>query len=116
MGIDRRAVEAETENARRKLKAKSDKEEKRRLFAELRDVNDRINPQRPQNLKAAKAEEDIISILLNYPDKIDKIEKIVSDDDFITDFNRRVFCSVKEKIKKSPTDDVFCLCPIISSG
>ena len=36
---------------------------------------------------AAKAEEDIISILLNYPDKIDKIEKIVSDDDFITDFN-----------------------------
>ncbi len=106
MGIDRRAVESETENARRKLKAKSDKEEKRRLFAELRDVNDRINPQRPQNLKAAKAEEDIISILLNYPDKIDKIEKIVSDDDFITDFNRRVFCAVKEKIKKSPTDDV----------
>ena len=106
MGIDRRAVEAETESARRRLRAKSDKEEKHRLFADLRDVNDRINPQRPHNLKAAKAEEDIISILLNYPNKINKIESLVSDDDFVTDFNRRVFCAVKEKIKKSPTDDV----------
>ena len=91
-------------------KIKSQKQ-KKELYSSLEDRNDRINTQRPKYLKAARIEEDILSIIINYPEKLDKVEKAVSEADFVTDFNRRVFCALSEKIKSNPTDDAMLSLP-----
>ena len=50
-----------------------------------------VNPERQRNLRAATAEEKIISILIYSPDLLNKAEQSISGDSFITSFNRRVF-------------------------
>ncbi|MEG1027275.1 MAG: DnaB-like helicase N-terminal domain-containing protein, partial [Oscillospiraceae bacterium] len=58
-------------------------------FSEIR--KDRVNPQKINNLKEAKAEEGIISYICKNPESIDNITKKITPNDFTTDFNRRVF-------------------------
>ena len=62
-------------------------------------VGDKINPERAANLKAAIAEEAILGILLLYPEKMASVIKDpppVTEQDFVTTFNRRVFTELKQ--------------------
>lgn len=52
---------------------------------------DRINPQKVQNIKEAVAEEGIIAFLLKNPDFYKYVHSKISADDFVTDFNKKVF-------------------------
>ncbi len=68
-----------------------------------------VNPERRQYLKAANAEEEIISILILNPDLIDKTLKEISANDFLTSFNKRVFERVVEVISGGHTFDISLL-------
>lgn len=92
--VDRR-VRAQT----RLREKQQEKEDANRL----RGVGDRINPQRMTNLRAARAEEDLISVLLAFPEKAEKIASLIAPEDFVTDFNRRVFMALLEQIRSNPT-------------
>ena len=69
---------------------------------------DAVNPQKSQNLRAANAEEALTAYVINNPDMANNIEKWIRPDDFVTDFNRRVYETVTERIREnrpvSPTD------------
>lgn len=80
-----------------------EKEEQKKQLSVLTDTGDKINPKRPKYLKAAKAEEDLLSVLINLPEKAEKITSQITEEDFVTDFNRRVFIALKEKIAQDPT-------------
>lgn len=67
---------------------------------------DRVNPQRAANLGAAVAEENILNILMMHPSLYDQEGLRVSADDFVTDFNHRVFERLAECIGKGMTPDV----------
>jgi DNA primase len=54
-------------------------------------IGDRINPEKSRNLKAANAEESILVLLYRNPNYFDKLSAILSADDFLTNFNRKVF-------------------------
>ena len=62
-------------------------------------VRDKINPQKHSNIRQANAEEAIISILFKHPDILDKILSKISPNDFVTDFNKRVFVAMIESLK-----------------
>ena len=64
------------------------------------DRND-INTERLGNEVAAAAEEMIISILLKHPDLIKSKSVAISEDDFVTSLNRRIFVAVCEDIKNN---------------
>lgn len=81
------------------LKKQQEKEENNRL----RGVGDRINPQRMTHLKAARAEEDILSVLLAFPERAEKVSEQIPPDQFVTDFNRRVYMALLEQIQTNPT-------------
>ncbi len=69
-------------------------EEKRKIIEQSLGYGDRVNKDYARNAKAAKAEETILGILLLKPEYISDIKsgKISLDaDDFVTDFNKRVF-------------------------
>lgn len=52
---------------------------------------DRVNPQRAQNIKAAKAEEGIIALLSRLPDRAQWLKEQLPPEMFVTDFNRTVY-------------------------
>lgn len=70
---------------------------------------DRVNPQRASNLKAAMAEEGILVYLLRNPDAVEPVAARLSPDCFATDFNRRVFTYIVAKTKEGLTVDLTVL-------
>ncbi|MDD5924247.1 MAG: DNA primase [Clostridia bacterium] len=81
---------------------KNYKEEKKKFTQKIQSSDTRpdvINPDRSRQLKAAKAEEALICFLFNHPDELKKICEKISPDNFITDFNRKVFVCISERIK-----------------
>ena len=96
---------AEINQRRKRMQRFREKEERAKQLSSLTDANDKVNPQRPRHLKAAKAEEDLLSVLINMPEKAPRITSQISEEDFVTDFNRRVFIALKEKIEQDPTAD-----------
>ena len=70
-------------------------------------VGDKINPERAANLKAAMAEEAILGILLMYPEKVQYFTREsppLTDEDFVTSFNRRVFAALKRTFSEGGND------------
>ena len=60
--------------------------------------DDRVNPQHADNLRAASAEENLLAYLINNPDKLTYIHERLSPDDFLTDFNRKLYIYFSDKI------------------
>ncbi len=84
-----------------KLVKKRDRDASQKQFRELqRDLSggrDTVNPERSQNLRAARAEEALIAYLINHPDMAKNISMRVPADKFCTSFNRRVYERVLER-------------------
>lgn len=63
---------------------------------------DRVNPERAQNIRAAKAEEGIIALISHSPDKVAWLKERLSADEFVTSFNRKVYeyflCKIEEGV------------------
>ncbi|MDD6021249.1 MAG: DNA primase [Oscillospiraceae bacterium] len=68
-------------------------------------VGDKVNPQKTKHLKAAKAEEMLISSLMRNPDFWDKLRGEITPDDFVTDFNRRVFVKLSQRLDAGLSTD-----------
>lgn len=91
------------EQVKRSYKRRSAAEKKERFEAIVREtssVKDSINPQRSKNIKGAKAEEVLISTLMQNPDFYSKIKDKITDELFITEFNRRAYRAVAQRIEE----------------
>ncbi|MBO5300314.1 MAG: DNA primase [Clostridia bacterium] len=106
-GLTKENLTAELETYIRRRAREEKKNEEKKAYSMLNgsDRNKNVNPEAQRNLSAARAEEDVISLLLNFPQKLDKIEKTVSPDDFVTDFNRKVYTVLCEKLKENPSEE-----------
>lgn len=75
---------------KRRLKSKE-----RQTFREIQlktgGYSDKINPDKPKYLRAARAEEQLISILINNPELLNDMTKRSLPGLFITKFNKRLF-------------------------
>ena len=59
---------------------------------------DAVNPDRTKKLKAARAEEALLTFIFNNPDKLKEISSKISPDDFVTEFNGRVYGYIIERL------------------
>lgn len=94
LGVDARSVKSDVERRRRRDRKKEESERMPKIISETLGYGDRINRERSSNIKAAHAEEAIIGMMLIYPEYAEKIRSgtiELKPDDFVTDFNRRVF-------------------------
>ena len=66
MTVDKKAVVAEINQRRKRMQRFREKEERAKQLSSLTDANDKVNPQRPRHLKAAKAEEDLAALRDEY--------------------------------------------------
>ena len=101
------------------------KSEFSKLQSDISGRNDKMNPEHSKKPRATKAEQNLVAYLINNPDKLPLIEKHISCDEFVTDFNKRLFSYFSERIKehKEPlttlsadftTDEVSSIAEIIS--
>ena len=95
------SLESFKNDVKRKInkRAKSEKNEfNRNVVLTTEGYGDRINPDRIRNQGAAGAEDAILGILAIYPELIpEAISKLnISADDFVTEFNKRVFEKMAE--------------------
>ena len=89
----------------RKKERENQKDESRKIMLESAGFGDRINPDYAKNVRAAAAEESILSIILTYPELMKKVKDGVLPlvaDDFLTVFGKRVF----EKSLALYSDDI----------
>lgn len=100
--VNKDAVAAQVKIEREK-RAKKQKNE---FYREVRDsvINqgdkiNKVNTQRSKALRAAKAEEILIASFMSDPELYRKLESKLTPELFVTDFNRRVFSAISERIK-----------------
>ncbi|NMP36598.1 MAG: DNA primase [Clostridiales bacterium] len=72
----------------------------------LSEIDKDVNPQRRRQLRAAKAEEILIASLLNNPDFFKSIDAKIKPEDFVTDFNSRVFTVLSQRIRDGRGTDL----------
>ena len=77
------------------------KTEWRNIKAKTSYIRDDINPDAVSNKKEARAEETIISYLLNRPQEYEDIEKLAPPQTFVTAFNKKVYTALLERLKNS---------------
>ena len=94
--------------AKRQAKRNQSSAQKRE-FTEIQkkdDILDKLNPQRKLYYRASKAEEMLIALVMANPEFISDIDKCISSDDYITDFNRRIFKSVTDRMRQGKSAEI----------
>ncbi len=96
------AVRAEVEKFRKRKAATVRRAMVKQSEQELKGTYDRVNPERAANLRAARNEELMIALLAKFPDLWQEAEKSLPPEEFITEFNRRIYQFILEEYRSSP--------------
>ena len=102
LGVEKQSVEAQIAKAR---KARG-RREKRREFESAMDLvraEGEVrspNPQKRQFRRACEAEEIILASLLKHPDYLRRLQDRLSEDVFLTDYNKKVFREIAARIRE----------------
>ena len=103
----------------KELKKKRDKNREKEVFKDIQHniagFGDKVNPERQKNIRAAKAEETLITTLLNNPDFYKKLSAKVTPDDFMTEFNKRVFTLLYQRLADGKGIELTLLVPDFSA-
>ena len=100
LGVNVESINAQIKSAKAKLR-RSDEERRKREQDNMleKSFEDKNNPERSKNLRAAKAEETIIASFMRNPDFYKKLKDRLSPDDFVTAFNRRLYECLAQKLE-----------------
>ena len=80
--------------------------ELRGLIAATAGMKDRVNPEKGRYLRAAMAEESLIVLLYKNPDFLKALDNILKPEDFLTEFNKRVYAAEREMILRDAQPDL----------
>lgn len=100
LGLEAANVRSDTERKRKYRKKDREAEEKRKIVMSSLGVGDRVNRDYAKNVKAAHAEETVLGLMLLFPEYTENVRNgktELSESDFVTDFNKRVFLRLLEK-------------------
>ena len=81
----------------------------KREFTEIQkkdDILDKLNPQRKKFYRAAKAEEMLIALVMANPEFLSSVDEKLSSDDYVTDFNRRIYKSITDRIRQGKSAEI----------
>ncbi|HKM32914.1 MAG TPA: DNA primase [Oscillospiraceae bacterium] len=107
--VDKKTVLLEAENL---IKRKHKAQERKELLSTIRpspQIGGNNRQSKPQSPKLIKAEEGIIAYLMRNPDKLDTITAKIQNEDFFTEFYRKVFETVVSRLKNNKDINVTLL-------
>ena len=92
LGVSSDSIKAQIKMAEGKLKRIAESKKRQETEAMLaKSFEDKNNPERAANLRAAKAEETLIASFMRNPDFYSKLKEQITPSNYVTAFNRRVF-------------------------
>ena len=97
-GVQRETIMTELKRYNSQRRRSYQKKEFRKFQTALTGRDDKINTQHKDEPRATKAEEMLISHLINHPDLGPYISSKIAVEEFVTDFNRKLFQYVIDKI------------------
>lgn len=93
--------------ARRKVFAKSDlKREFKKIQKNISGLHDKVNTQKNSHLRASYAEEALISYVMHNQDLAEKITKKILPDKFVTNFNRKVYAYIVDRLQNNKSVNI----------
>lgn len=98
-GIPKDIVSAEVASLIKKKRGQQRKKEWRQISSGSR--RDDINPEAAKYPKQARAEEGVIAYLFSHPDSAESVFSRLSPDEFVTEFNKRVYASLESNLRDS---------------
>ncbi len=110
MQISKDAIMLEIKRA---YKRKAEAEKKLRFNEIVKETvapKDNINPDKAKHFRAAKAEETLLSSLMINPDFYRKIKDELSEDLFVTDFNKRVYKALSSRLDDGRSIELSMFC------
>lgn len=99
LGVNVDSIKAQIRSAKTKLRRTDEVRRKKEQDTMLeKSFEDKNNPERAKNIKAARAEETLIASFMRNPDFYGKLKEKFSPQDFVTTFNRRVMECLAQKL------------------
>ena len=83
--------------------------QQKREFTEIQrqeDILDKLNTQRKLFYRGAKAEEMLIALVMANPEFLNDVDKKISSEDFVTDFNYRIYKAVTDRIRQGKSHEI----------
>ncbi|MCL2212489.1 MAG: DNA primase [Oscillospiraceae bacterium] len=103
LGVTHDSLKTDVERKIKAILRKQKNDEREKLLTDLRGIGDRVNAEYTKNPAAAAAEEAVLGILLLHPEHfahaVDK--QGLTEDDFVTDLNRRVFATIAQQMQEN---------------
>lgn len=99
MQISKDAIMQEISRSYKRKAAAAQKNRFSEIVKETVSQKDEINPESTKHKRAARAEETLIATVMKNPDFYPKIRDKISDDIFVTEFNRRVYNAVAQRLE-----------------
>lgn len=113
--VDKEAILIQVRDIKKKRDRTGNREAFKVIQHNIAGFGDKVNPERHKNIRAAKAEETLITTLLNNPDFYKKLSTKVTPDDFLTEFNKRVFALLYKRLGEGKGIELTLLAPDFSS-
>ena len=104
-GVSKTAILSEAANAARQMSRQRQKREFRAMTAPKAS----LPPEERQHMRAAGAEEGVLSILMLNPDYLEYVKEQLAPTDFLTDFHRRVYQAVVQMLEEGRAFDISLL-------
>ena len=99
LSVDPKSMKNDVERQMRRNRKDESAEMRKKIVSDALGYGDRVNRDFVKNAKAARAEEAILGILLLRPEFVREIKtgsSALAADDFLTDFNKKVFSAILE--------------------
>ena len=108
LGVDAKSVKEDVEKIARKQLASFKKKESQRAMQQAAGYFDRVNYDFAKAPAVAKNEENVLGLLLLYPEHQKRafVEKIVSSEDFYTEFGKKIFEFLESNYSKTPFESI----------
>ena len=96
-GVDKKSIKSDVERLISRASNARRKEESQKIKQDAIGYSDRVNPDFIKAPAVAKNEEALLGLMLIYPEHRKRVfeEALLSEDDFITELNRRIFVYLK---------------------
>lgn len=109
LSVDKAALSAQIDQVRLMRKSKQKKERMNELTRSLTPAKDPLNPESREHYRAAKAEEAILTLLLNNNEFYTQVRDVLNAECFITSFHRHVFEKISRRFEAGQPVDMMHL-------
>lgn len=116
LGIDKAAILSQIDAGQRRRRFEESRTQLKNLEQGISGRDDNVNPERQTRIRAARAEESLITLLFHHPDAAEGIAAKLPPEKMITTFNRRLYSSLLELAKSDQQPSLSLLSQQLSTA